>query len=176
MRHIDETAQESMTQDSLLNTLLSLQPAMQLAAEKLLHSEADAEDTVQEAVIELWEKRDDLAHVLNLNAYAMQAVKNRCLSLLRKQHDIATEKLEMLDSWNDEAVIAEAALIEERAAKLDRMMERLPQVQRKVVEMKYLKEMSHDEMQRQLGMTSANVYTTLSRAISNLKTMMNHGK
>ena len=82
----------------------------------------------------------------------------------------------MLDSWNDEAVIAEAALIEERAAKLDRMMERLPQVQRKVVEMKYLKEMSHDEMQRQLGMTSANVYTTLSRAISNLKTMMNHGK
>ena len=75
-----------------------------------------------------------------------------------------------------EAIIAEAALIEERAEKLDRMMERLPQVQREAVEMKYLKEMSHDEMQRQLGMTSANVYTTLSRAISNLKTMMNHGR
>ena len=165
-----------MTQDALLNTLLSLQPALQLAAEKLLHSSADAEDTVQEVVIELWEKRDDLRHVRNLEGYALQTVRNRCLSLLRKQHDIASGNLEMLTNLSDEAIIAEAALVEERAAQLDRMMEHLPQVQREAVEMKYLKEMSHQEMQRQLGMSSANVYTTLSRAISNLKTMMSHGR
>lgn len=165
-----------MTQDALLNTLLSLQPALQLAAEKLLHSSADAEDTVQEVVIELWEKRDDLRHVRNLEGYALQTVRNRCLSLLRKQHDIASGNLEMLTNLSDEAIMAEAALVEERAAQLDRMMEHLPQVQREAVEMKYLKEMSHQEMQRQLGMSSANVYTTLSRAISNLKTMMSHGR
>ena len=165
-----------MTQDALLNTLLSLQPALQLAAEKLLHSSADAEDTVQEVVIELWEKRDDLRHVRNLEDYALQTVRNRCLSLLRKQHDIASGNLEMLTNLSDEAIMAEAALVEERAAQLDRMMEHLPQVQREAVEMKYLKEMSHQEMQRQLGMSSANVYTTLSRAISNLKTMMSHGR
>ena len=165
-----------MTQDALLNTLLSLQPALQLAAEKLLHSSADAEDTVQEVVIELWEKRDDLRHVRNLEGYALQTVRNRCLSLLRKQHDIASGNLEMLTNLSDEAIMTEAALVEERAAQLDRMMEHLPQVQREAVKMKYLKEMSHQEMQRQLGMSSANVYTTLSRAISNLKTMMNHGR
>ena len=66
-----------MTQDAFLNTLMALQPAMQLTAEKLLHTEADAEDTVQEAVIELWERRNDLQHVLNLEGYAMQTVKNR---------------------------------------------------------------------------------------------------
>lgn len=165
-----------MTQDALLNTLLSLQPALQLAAEKLLHSSADAEDTVQEVVIELWEKRDDLRHVRNLEGYTLQTVRNRCLSLLRKQHDIASGNLEMLTNLSDEAIMAEAALVEERAAQLDRMMEHLPQVQREAVKMKYLKEMSHQEMQRQLGMSSANVYTTLSRAISNLKTMMIHGR
>lgn len=165
-----------MTQDALLNTLLSLQPALQLAAEKLLHSSADAEDTVQEVVIELWEKHDDLRHVRNLEGYALQTVRNRCLSLLRKQHDIASGNLEMLTNLSDEAIMAEAALVEERAAQLDRMMEHLPQVQREAVKMKYLKEMSHQEMQRQLGMSSANVYTTLSRAISNLKTMMSHGR
>ena len=165
-----------MTQDALLNTLLSLQPALQLAAEKLLHSSADAEDTVQEVVIELWEKRDDLRHVRNLEGYALQTVRNRCLSLLRKQHDIASGNLEMLTNLSDEAIMAEAALVEERAAQLDRMMEHLPQVQREAVKMKYLKEMSHQEMQRQLGMSSANVYTTLSRAISNLKTMMSQGR
>ncbi len=149
---------------------------MQLAAEKLLHNESDAEDMVQETVIELWEKRNKLDHVLNLNAYAMQTVKNRCISLLRKSRNIATGNFELLDNMSDDAILAEAALIEERAAKLDRMMEQLPEVQREAVEMKYMKAMTHDEMQRQLGMSSTNVYTTLSRAISNLKTMMSHGR
>jgi RNA polymerase sigma factor (sigma-70 family) len=115
-----------MTQDAILNTLISLQPAMQLAAEKMLHSEADAEDMVQDTVLELWERRDQLQHVLNLNAYAMQTVKNRCISFLRKHRDIATDDIRVFDNIVNEEVIAEAALIEERAAQLDSMMERLP--------------------------------------------------
>lgn len=162
----------TMTQEAFLNTLMALQPAMQLAAEKLLRSADDAEDMVQEAVIELWEKRDNLQHVLNINAYAMQTVKNRCVSFLRKQHDITTSNIEVLDSIDDASVLSEAALIEERAAQLDGMMSRLPEVQRRAVEMKYIKDLSHEEMQRRLHMTSTNVYTTLSRALSTLKSMV----
>lgn len=168
---------KSMTQNELLNTLISLQPVMQLTAEKLLPSAADAEDMVQEAVIELWERRDKLQHVLNLEGYAMQTVKNRCISFLRKHHDIATPNLEeVLENLSDESIIAEAALIEEQASQLDRMMERLPEVQREAVKMKYIDNLNHSEMQRRLGMTSTNVYTTLSRAVNTLKTMMNHGR
>lgn len=166
---------KSMTQDAFLNTLMALQPAMQLTAEKLLHSETDAEDTVQDAVIELWERRDNLKHVLNLEGYAMQTVKNRCISFLRKHHDIATDNLNLLDGVDDEAIKAEVALTEERAAKLDKMMDCLPKIQRQAVQMKYIEQSSHEEMQRRLGMSSTNVYTTLSRAISALKAM-SHGK
>lgn len=161
-----------MTQDEFLNTLMALQPAMQLTAEKLLHSETDAKDTVQEAVIELWERRSDLQHVLNLEGYAMQTVKNRCISFLRKHHDIATDNIRLLDSVDDESVKAEVALTEERAAKLDGMMARLPERQRKAVKMKYIDRLSHEEMQRRLGMTSTNVYATLSRAVNTLKSMV----
>lgn len=166
-----------MTQNELLNTLISLQPVMQLTAEKLLPTAADAEDTVQETVIELWERRDQLQHVLNLEGYAMQAVKNRCISFLRKHHDIATPNLEeALSNLGDEDLNAEAALIEEQAAQLDHMMERLPEVQREAVKMKYIDNLSHNEIQHQLGMSSANVYTTLSRALDNLRKMTNHGR
>ena len=166
-----------MTQNELLNTLISLQPVMQLTAEKLLPTAVDAEDTVQEAVIEIWERRDQLQHVLNLEGYAMQTVKNRCISFLRKNHDIATPKLEeVLGNLSDEDLIAETALIEEQATQLDRMMERLPEMQREAVKMKYIDNLSHNEMQRRLGMTSANVYTTLSRALDNLRKMTNHGR
>ena len=163
-----------MTQDAFLNTLMALQPAMQLTAEKLLHSEADAEDTVQEVIIELWERRDDLQHVINLEGYAMQTVKNRCISFLRKHHDIATDNLYLLDSVDDGTIKAEVALTEERAAQLDRMMESLPEVQREAVRMKYIDNISHEEMQRRLDMSSTNVYTTLSRAVSTLKSMVNN--
>ena len=161
-----------MTQDAYLNTLIALQPLLQLTAEKILNSAADAEDTVQESVIELWEKREQMAHVVNLEAYAMQAVKNRCVSLLRKRHELATADIEMLGDISDDAIRAEVALTEERAAKLDKMMARLPERQREAVEMKYIKDLSHEEMQRRLGMTSTNVYATLSRAISALKSMV----
>jgi RNA polymerase sigma-70 factor (ECF subfamily) len=166
-----------MAQEALLDTLMALQPALQLTAEKLLHSEADAEDTVQETVIDLWQRRNELEHVRDLRAYAMQSLKNRCISFLRKHHDIATGNLEQaLANLSDDALADECARIEEQASQLDRMMERLPAVQRQAVEMKYIKNMSHSEMQRQLSMSSANVYTTLSRAITNLKTMISHGR
>lgn len=172
MRRSSEKVQKTMTQDAYLNTLIALQPLLQLTAEKILNSAADAEDTVQEAVIELWEKREQMAHVVNLEAYAIQAVKNRCVSLLRKRHEVATSNIEILGDISDEELRSEVALTEERAARLDGMMARLPERQREAVEMKYIKQMSHEEMQRRLGMTSTNVYATLSRAISTLKSMV----
>lgn len=161
-----------MAQDAYLNTLIALQPMLQLTAEKILNSAADAEDTVQESVIELWEKREQMAHVVNLEAYAMQAVKNRCVSLLRKRHEVATADIKVLGNISDDAIRAEVALTEERASRLDGMMARLPERQREAVEMKYIKQLSHEEMQRRLGMTSTNVYATLSRAVSTLKSMV----
>lgn len=158
--------------DTFLDTLMHLQPAMQLVAERLLHSMADAEDAVQEVVVGMWEKRDRLQHVADLEAYAMQSVKNRCVSLLRKHRDIAIDDIEALGSIDDTDIKEEVSLTEERAARLDSMMARLPERQRAAVQMKYIDQLSHEEMQHQLGMSSTNVYATLSRAMSALKAMI----
>lgn len=161
-----------MAQEALLDTLMALQPALQLTAEKLLHSEADAEDTVQDTVIDLWQRRNELQHVRDLRAYAMQSLKNRCISFLRKSRDIATDRIEFLDTIDDDAIREEVALTEERAARLDTMMDQLPERQREAVTMRYIEGVSHEEMQRRLGMSSTNVYATLSRAMSTLKSMI----
>ena len=161
-----------MAQETLLDTLMALQPALQLTAEKLLHSEADAEDAVQEAIIDLWQRRNELEHVRDLRAYAMQSLKNRCISFLRKSRDIATDKIELLDAVDDEAIREEVALTEERSARVDGMITQLPERQREAVTMKYIEGVSHEEMQRRLGMSSTNVYATLSRAMSALKSMI----
>ena len=162
----------TMTQKTFLDSLISLQPVMQLVAERLLNSAADAEDTVQSVVIELWERRDKLKHLQSLEAYAMQAVKYRCISLLRRHKEIPIDDLTPFFNLSDEEAIDESARIEAQSAQLDRMMEQLPERQRKAVRMKYIDCLNHEEMQHRLGMSSENVYTTLSRAMSALKAMV----
>ena len=90
---------------------------------------------------------------------------------------VHTETVSLADIANlqEEDTAAEVALIEERSRKLDCMMNQLPEVQRQAVQMRYIDQLSHEEMQRRLGMSSSNVYTTLSRAMSALKTMI-HGR
>ena len=161
-----------MNQETFLHTLLPMQPAMQLTAERMLHSASDAEDIVQDVFLELWEKRDKLRHVLSLEAYAMQTVKHRCVSLLRRQRDVAVDDIERLGDFSDQEVNAECARREEQSAQLDRMMEKLPERQREAVRLRYIEQLSTEEIQQRMGMTSTHVYATLSRAVSALKSMV----
>lgn len=161
-----------MNQETFLHTLLPLQPAMQLTAERMLHSAPDAEDIVQDVFLELWEKRDKLQHVLSLEAYAMQTVKHRCVSLLRRQRDVAVDDIERLGDFSDQEINAECARLEEQSAQLDRMMEQLPERQREAVRLRYIEQLSTEEIRQRMGMTSTHVYATLSRAVGALKSMI----
>jgi RNA polymerase sigma-70 factor (ECF subfamily) len=48
-------------------------------------SQQDAENIVQDIFLHLWERRDTLGTLLNLNAYLFTLVKNRCIDFLRDQ-------------------------------------------------------------------------------------------
>lgn len=162
-----------MTQDQFLNRILPLQPTLQLVAERLLGSSDEAEDAVQEVVLRMWEHRRKLERMVNIEGYAMNSLKNQCLTVLRRRH--RTIPVEMLENVSDDDIRREAAITEERAAMLDSMMQLLPEVQRRAVQMRYIDCLSHEEMQRRLGMSSTNVYATISRAVSALKSM-SHGR
>lgn len=142
---------------------------MQALAEHLLGNADEAEDEVQNIVIDIWQHRERVCDVLNIEGYAMNALRNRCISNLRRRRPKVD--IEALANYSDEEASRDAALTEERAAQLDSMMQRLPEVQRRAVQMRYIDCLTHEEMQRRLGMSSANVYTTLSRAMSALKSM-----
>lgn len=162
-----------MKQDQFLSHILPLQPRLQLVAEHLLGSAAEAEDAVQDVVATLWERRAELDRLLNVEGYAMNALRNHCLMQLRQRKP--TVQAENIANYSDDDAAREAALCEERATMLDSMMDQLPEVQRQAVQMRYIDCLSHEEMQRRLHMSSSNVYTTLSRALSALKTM-SHGR
>lgn len=162
-----------MKQDQFLNRILPLQPRLQLLAERLLGSEVEAEDAVQDVVAKMWERRAELDRLVNMEGYIMNTMRNHCIMLMR--HRQPTIQDEILTNYSDDDAAREVALCEERAAMLDTMLEQLPTIQRQAVQMRYIEQASHEEMQRRLHMSSSNVYTTISRAISALKAM-SHGR
>lgn len=52
-------------------------------AKEFVEHEEDAENITQDVFADLWEKRDFIAHIENMNAYLFRLVRNRCLDYLR---------------------------------------------------------------------------------------------
>ena len=55
----------------------------------------DAEDIVQQAFADVWEKLCEGASILNMKAYMYQAVKNRSLLLLTREKEELLEGIRM---------------------------------------------------------------------------------
>lgn len=52
-------------------------------AKEFVIQEEDAENITQDVFTILWEKRDFIAHIDNMNAYLFRLVRNRCLDYLK---------------------------------------------------------------------------------------------
>jgi RNA polymerase sigma factor (sigma-70 family) len=52
-------------------------------AKRMLVSQDEAYDTVQDVMVKLWQMRDDLGKYKNLEAFCMQCIKNECYNRLK---------------------------------------------------------------------------------------------
>ena len=52
-------------------------------AARLLSNEDEARDVVQDIFLKLWQKRNGLGEIKNIEAFAMRMTRNRCLDMLR---------------------------------------------------------------------------------------------
>ncbi len=157
------------------HNILPLQSAMQLLAERMLGDVADAEDVVQDVFVALWSRRDDLDRIVRLEAYCMQMVRMRSIDLIRKRKR-QLEHSETIRNLTDAEVFTEVEEVQDRSALLGRLLAELPERQRKAVTMRYIEERDTKYMERELRMSQANVYTTLSRALQTLKDKLNQVK
>lgn len=123
---------------------------------------ADAEDIVQEVLLRLWERRDSLDGYRNLEALAVQMVKNRCIDRWRMQ-----KKLDVPCLTGAEAAPDNPELLLERKDAADRvkaLIERLPPLQQAIIRMKDVEGYELDEIAAITGTQAEAVRMNLSRA------------
>lgn len=139
-------------------------PKFYRVAYRLLGNVQDAEDAVQEAYLKLWEKRNDRIEMQNTEAYCITLVKNLCLDKLRMACNNTNEcQPEELNLSIEASVIRQ---IEQRdeAAYVKKLIERLPEQQKRVVILRDLNDCSFEEMEKVTGLAAGNIRVLLSRA------------
>ena len=145
--------------------ILPLQPALQQMAERLLGDSAQAEDAVQETVVRMWEMRDRLDEVKNIEGYCLTMLKRYCIDLLRQRKPTVPLDEAALMCTETES----AAQIEERYRAVKERMRQLPLRQRKALQLKYVEGKDNHEIAKMLHMSMNHLYVTLSRACQTLR-------
>ena len=134
---------------------------------RLLGSSEEAKDVVQEVFIKLWNGRDQLAEVQNMEAWCMRITKNLSLDRIRARQRRST------DSINDGFEVRHEGLtpherteIHENMQQIDQMIAALPEKQRQVIHLRDIEGYSYNEICEILELDMNQVKVNLFRARS----------
>jgi len=135
-----------------------------------LQDTALAEDAVQDVLVDLWERRQSLAHHDNLSGYLYRAMRNRVLNLLDRSKvrqaflDTVAHTHEAGD-WSTDEKLREQELAEQIA----QGMQQLPEAMRRVFELSREQGLSHREIAETLAISENTVKVQVSRALKILR-------
>lgn len=126
----------------------------------------DAEDIVQQAFSDVWEKLTGGTPVQNLKAYMYQAVRNRSLSLIanRQAHCEAAELTDLEDLTEEERIIRS-----ERDARLWTAIDHLPTEQKRIFLLSKRDGLTYQEIATELGISIKTVEHQISKALKTLR-------
>jgi len=134
-------------------------------AKKILNSAEDAEDTVQEILIKLWQKRQQLDEYRNLEAFAMKAAKNHCLDIIKSKYyrnkPVSLEEKEyIIDSKVNPIKNME---LSDTLEKVNLILNSLPEIQRIIFTLRDIEGYEYEEICDILDMNLNTIKVTLSR-------------
>lgn len=137
-------------------------------AYQFLHEKEGAEEVVQDMFFHLWEKRESLDIKSSIKSYVFQAVRNRCLTLLKhlavreeyKKHNkntIEYQEQQTYDFENELATMIEVAVNE------------LPEERQKVFRLNRYEGLKYQEIADHLGISVKTVEGQMSKALKFLR-------
>ena len=144
--------------------LLPLYPRLQRVALRLLGNAEDAEDMVQEVYMKLWNKRDALPDVQDVEAYCVTLTKNMCIDRLRmaemEKADVDEVPIMLAATDDVEAQVERRDAVEQ----VKQIIGTLPEHQQQVITLRDMEDCSFEEIVEQTGLTAVNIRMLLSRA------------
>lgn len=133
-------------------------------ATQLLKDEDEAKDVVQDVFLKLWQKRDELEKVENVEAFAMRMTRNRCLDVIRATKTVPISA-ETDRRMKEETVdVHKQVEFTESAIQIKKLINQLPDLQRTVMYLRDIEQLSYDEIAETTELQLNAIRVNLSRA------------
>ncbi len=137
---------------------------------RLLGSSEEAKDVVQEVFIKVWNGREQLAEVENIEAWCMRITKNLSLDRLRQQNRRPTDSLEQgVHILNETLSPYENTEISESMKRVGELMAGLPEKQRQVMHLRDIEGYTYHEISEILEIDMSQVKVNLFRARNSVR-------
>ncbi len=138
-------------------------------AYRFTHNHDDALDVLQETFAYLLRKAPNLTLTAKLTTYLYPAVKNISISLLRERRKAEHHRTEQARVLDEETLTAPPPEHDPSHTDVARLMSVLPEPQREVLLMRFLDDMTTEEIATALEIPQGTVKSRLHNAIKTLR-------
>lgn len=154
-----------MNFESFQNRVLPAKNKLFRFALRLVGSEEEAKDVVQEVMIRVWNGREQMAEIQNMEAWCMRITKNLSLDRIRSNGRRQTQPIdESFDVRNEALTPHESTELHESMQRINQLMAALPEKQRQVMHLRDVEGYSYNEICDILDLDMNQVKVNLFRA------------
>lgn len=155
-----------MTKQEFKNLVLPSRDKLFRVAFTLLGNRQEAEDTLQDVFLKLWNMRNRLSEYNSVEALGVTMTKNLCLDKLRsyknrKQNDEEVETMTLHAGNPDPAQETE---LNESLKTIHTIFETLPEQQKLIIHLRDVEHYEYEEISDMTGLTVNTIRVNLSRA------------
>jgi len=158
-----------MQENSFRNDILPLKDKLFRLALRITSDRAEAEDIVQETLIRVWNKRDEWPQFGSVEAYCLTVARNLALDRSERKDAQTVELTPEMEQTPDASSPYDRLVNKERMKLLHRLLDRLPEKQRSIMQLRDVEGKSYKEIAALLNLTEEQVKVNLFRARQKVK-------
>jgi len=151
-----------MQQQEFLDIILPIKDKLYRLAKRILVSNDEAEDAVQEVFLKLWNGREKMKNYKNPEAFAMTMTKNYCLDRLKSKQ--ASNLTIVHNNYQNSENIQRKVEVNEEVEMVFELMKDLPEKQKIIMQMRDVEQYEFSEISQILDINETAIRVSLSRA------------
>ncbi len=163
-----------MNLEAFKTNVLPVKNKLYRFANRLLGDETEAQDVVQEVLIKVWDRQEELDKIENMEAWCMRITRNLAYDKLktkqRRATEAMTEGVEMKIATDGNPY--ESTEKKDMIASIRQIMTTLPDKQRQVMQLRDIEGYSYKEIGEILNLDMNQVKVNLFRARKQIRTSL----
>lgn len=150
--------------------ILPLKNVLFRTALRITMNREEAEDIVQDTLLKLWERHEELSSVSNLESFAISAARNLALGRIAlHQNKVITLNEELHDTADSSVSVHEQLVMGERTDMLHQLISQLPEKQRTALHLRDIEGKTYREIGEIMGISESDVKINIYRGRDFLK-------